>query len=168
MLLSNGVVGLFPFEKSDAELYRSWINDEEVIRWVGRALPVPSVQHHAWYETLATDPHSVVFAVRKLAGDVYLGNVWLHDVHWVHRRAELRIVLGRDSGQGYGSAACQLACRYAYNKLNLHKIYLYVATANYRAVRAFAKAGFLEEARLKDEFFIDGAYHDALRMAAFS
>lgn len=112
---------------------------------------------------------AVVFSVIDNESGEYLGNVWLWAVHPVHRSAELRIVMSPEAkGKGFGTAACQGLLRFAFQDLNLHKVYLYVLNHNKGAVRAFEKAGFVREGVLKDEFFVAGKYEDALRMAAFS
>jgi RimJ/RimL family protein N-acetyltransferase len=110
-----------------------------------------------------------VFAVRHLESGQYLGNVWLHGIHWVNRNAELRILLGAEAARekGHGTRACQLLLRFAFEKLGLHKVYLYVHASNPRACRAFEKSGFVREGVLKDEFFLDGQWVDVHRMAAF-
>lgn len=170
MLINDGVLGLFPFEVDDSQLYRQWVNDEETAALLGRATPVTEAGHESWYKSITGSSSSVVFAVRHLSTDRYLGNVWLHEIHWVHRNAELRILLGApmEGEKGLGTRACQLLVRFAFNKLGLHKVYLYVSSANPRAKRAFEKAGFVEEGLLREEFFIDGRFLDVHRMAVLS
>lgn len=170
MLIDDGVLGLGPFESDDAALYRHWVNQESFARLLGRAKPVTENDHQRWYQSLTGSSNSLVFAVRHLESDRYLGNVWLHGIHWVHRHAELRILLGADQaqGQGFGTRACRLLLDYSFTKLGLHKVYLYVSAINPRAQRAFSKAGFEEEGRLREEFFLDGQFVDVIRMAALA
>lgn len=169
MLIDDGVLGLSPFEPADSAVYREWVNREEFALLLGRANPVTQAQHEGWYQGLVSSGSTEVFAVRVLETGQYLGNVWLHGIHWVNRNAELRILLGADEARekGHGTRACQLLLRFAFTKLGLHKVYLYVHASNPRARRAFEKAGFVEEGLLKDEFFLDGQWVDVHRMAAF-
>lgn len=162
-------ITLAPFTWEQAQVYRDWVNQEESARWLTRSLPVTPLEHQRWYENLVQRQDAVVFSVLENKSGEYLGNVWLWGVHPVHRSAELRILLGpRAKGKGYGSEACRGLLRFAFNDLNLHKVYLYVLNHNKAAVRAFEKAGFVSEGVLKDEFFVASKYEDALRMAAFS
>lgn len=166
MLLNDDTLGLFPFQPEDSEQYRDWVNKEEFARLLGRSLPVSKTEHDGWYQGIVKSNSSVVFAVKRLSDGLYLGNVWLHNIHWVNRNAELRILLGAEGlqGKGYGTRACRLLLRFAFEKLGLHKVYLYVSTVNPRAGRAFEKAGFSKEGTLKDEFFVDGEFVDVERM----
>lgn len=168
MLINDGTVGLFPFGQEEAPQYREWVNNEEFARLLARSKPVTEVQHEGWYKSMVTNPNSVVFAVKTLKSGHYLGNVWLHNVQWVNRNAELRILIGKTQGKGYGTRACQLLLRFAFEKLGLHKVYLYVSDINPRAAKAFEKAGFEVEGELKDEFFLDGKFVGVKRMAAFA
>ena len=55
---------------------------------------------------------------------------------------------------------------YAFSVLNIHKLYLHVDRDNGRAVRIYERCGFRAEGVLKDEFFVNGRYRDAVRMPA--
>lgn len=170
MILSDETIGLFPFEKTQAQEYRNWVNDEGNAGLLGRALPVTELEHNRWYDSIVSDPNSVVFAVKTLSDDCYLGNVWLHNIHWVNRNAELRILLGSSkyAGHGYGAHACRLLVDFAFRKLGLRKVYLYVSERNPRALRTFVNAGFSEEGHLEDEFFVDGEYVAVKRLAVLN
>lgn len=56
---------------------------------------------------------------------------------------------------------------YAFAVLNMHKIYLVVDKENEKAVHVYKKVGFMVEGELIDEFFVDGNYHNAIRMCMF-
>ena len=165
MLMNDQEIGLFPFDEEDSRQYLEWVNQEEFTSFLGRCLPVTKSEHDAWYQSIIRSSGSVVFAVKTVEDKRYLGNVWLHNIHWINRNAELRIFLGGTQGRGYGTRASKLLLKFAFEKLGLHKVYLYVRALNPRACRAFEKAGFVEEGELRDEFFVDGRFVDVKRMA---
>lgn len=169
-MYQGDTITLRPFEKSDSTHYLEWVNDQEIATYLGRALPVSRVEHEAWYESLMQRQDAVVFSIERNDSRRYIGNVWLWNIHWINRNAELRILLGESAnqGQGQGSEACKLLLDFAFGRLGLHKVYLYVSALNPRAKKAFEKSGFVEEGCLKDEFFLDGKFTDVYRMAAFS
>jgi RimJ/RimL family protein N-acetyltransferase len=58
-----------------------------------------------------------------------------------------------------------VGCRhldYGFSHLNLEKISLAVLADDERAVEAYRKAGFVEEGRLRNHTWYDGARHDEL------
>lgn len=162
-------IRLRPFEEADASRYLAWVNQEQTASLLTRALPVSTLEHQKWYESLMARSDAVVFSAEVKSSGLYVGNVWLWGIHWVHRNAELRILIGEEEarGQGYGTEACQLLLEFAFRKLGLAKVYLYVVDLNPRARRAFEKAGFVTEGTLSREFFVDGQFRDGFRMAAF-
>jgi RimJ/RimL family protein N-acetyltransferase len=162
-------VSLQPFTPDQSRQYLEWVNDSAVAMAVTRALPVSPLEHQRWYESAVTRSDAVFFSVVTRETQEYVGNVWLWGVHSVHRSAELRILLGSPTarGRGYGSESCELLLDFAFRHLNLNKVYLYVLESNVAARRTFEKAGFRQEGLLTGEFYVDGRYQNALRMAAF-
>ena len=82
----------------------------------------------------------------------------LTDIDRLKRKAELSIVLFDPAywGQGYGSQAARLFLQDAVERFDLETIYLFTASANKRAIRAFEKLGFriTERLRLDGEGFV--------------
>ena len=76
-------------------------------------------------------------------------------------KAELRIVLPEsEAGHGLGPQVIELACAHAFGELGLHRVYAYVLEPNRRALRAFEKAGFIIEGRLRDDRRQDDGFVD--------
>lgn len=104
------------------------------------------------------------FIAENATGD-RIGLVELVEITYIHRRAEFQLIIAPDvQGHGYGKTVTRLAADYAFRVLNLHKLYLVVATDNAAAISIYEECGFVEEGRLVGEFFVNGQYQDALRM----
>jgi RimJ/RimL family protein N-acetyltransferase len=97
---------------------------------------------------------------------VLIGNCALFNFNQVARRAMLGITIGDQDywGQGYGREATQLLVDYGFRHHNLHKIWLEVHACNQRAIRAYRACGFVEEGRLRQHVWSDGAYDDLVIM----
>lgn len=97
-----------------------------------------------------------------------VGLVELVEIDLIHRNAEFQIIIDPQSqGKGYASITTKLAIEYTFTILNLHKIYLLVDKKNHKAIHIYRKTCFQIEGELKEEFFINGSYHDAIRMCMF-
>ncbi|SDD35272.1 GNAT family N-acetyltransferase [Actinokineospora iranica] len=93
-----------------------------------------------------------------------VGVVELVEIDYIHRCAEFQIMIAPSrQGEGHATTATRLALDYAFAVLNLHKVYLIVSTENHGAIHIYRKAGFTVEGTLREEFFTDGRYRDALR-----
>ena len=81
----------------------------------------------------------------------YLGTVSLKNISTTDKNAEYAIVLRRKFwGKGYAQKATSAILNYAFNTLNLHKVYLNVLAENLRANNFYKKFGFTFEGSFKD------------------
>lgn len=167
-MIRGQAVTLRPFERRHLGATRAWANDPQLMRLLDRARPVSEVEHEQWFATLHERTDSLYFAVETTDDAArHVGNVWLWGIDWRHRRAELRILLGAaaDQGRGLGVEAISLLCAYAFERLNLHKVYAYVLGTNPRARAAFEKAGFQLEGTLREDRWAGDAYTDVHLLA---
>jgi RimJ/RimL family protein N-acetyltransferase len=159
-------VRLRAVEATDVETWREWINDPMVMEGLDRVLPATAEEHSQFIQRhIAGNANSIWFSVDAQDG-TYVGNIWIWDLHWRHRRAEVRLFVGHPeyAMRGIGSAAIRQIATYAFATLGLQKLYAYVHASNTRSKRAFERAGFVEEALLRDEAFRDGKRSDVWRM----
>lgn len=167
-ILTNDLVRLRPFEPEDQPEYRKWVNDPEIMSLVDRFRPVTKEEHRAWYRDMTSRPDRIVFAVERASDGAYVGNIWLHDVDLRHRKAEVRIVLGRHLGAGLGTAALNLLREYAFGRVDLEKLFAFVLASNPRARKAFVRAGFRREARLRGDRRVGGRRVDVDVLSCWS
>ena len=99
-----------------------------------------------------------------------IGNIRLFNIHYIHKRAELGIMLYDKSqwGYGYGSEALKAVCDFAFNKIGLHRIVADYYNENIPSSKIFEKAGFTVEGIFKDHFFNNGKYTDSIRVGLIS
>lgn len=166
MLRGENVI-LTEIRSDDSKTLYNWINDAETVRWNAPYVPVTTAQHAAWFDRLGTDPSRVVFAVRKTSDGPAIGVIQLIDIHRVHRSAELTIRIGdeRYQGKGLGTEAIGLATRFAFDDMNLQRLWLRVFHTNGRAIKAYQNAGFEIEGTLRRAAFIKGCWLDMVVMA---
>ena len=157
------MIKLRQFETSDLETYRGWVNDPNIGRMLGRVDLVTKAEHERWYERLIDNLNVRMFAVE--VDSKYIGNVWLWNIEKMHRKAEVRIVIGAEQGKGYGAQALDVITNYAFEKLKLNRLYAYVFEYNKRAQDAFESSGFVKEGLLKSDRFLNGEYVDTYIMA---
>jgi RimJ/RimL family protein N-acetyltransferase len=133
-----------------------------LMRLLDRARPVSDVEHERWFAALPDKSDCAYFAIETIEDARHIGNIWLWNIDARHRRAELRILIGSpgDHGRGAGTEAIRLLCEYAFERLNLHKVYAYVLGINERARRAFERAGFTLEGTLREDRWVGDAYTD--------
>jgi len=165
-MLSGNKIRLRPFEKSDLEKCKQWINDPEIATAVKRVLPVSMYEHVNWYEKIIVDKARVTFALETIENNQYIGNLGIEHIDWISRKARFWIYLDKAQwAKGYGTEAVALLLNYSFNSLNLNKIYLDVGSFNNRAIKVYETMGFATEGILREDFYMNGSYVDVLRMA---
>jgi diamine N-acetyltransferase len=109
------------------------------------------------------------FILEESATKELVGVLSLIEIDEINRKAEIDIIIDEKvRGKGYGKEAFFLGLKYAFDILNLYKIYLLLLPQNIPGLRIYKAFHFQEECRLIREYFIDGEYVDVLRMCLFS
>lgn len=126
--------------------------------------------HNRWLKNKVETGEVAQFIIYIKEDDIPIGSVYLRDIDKNNQKAEFGIFIGEDiaRGKGYGTEAARLMCQYGFEKLGLHKIMLRVFAFNQPAIKAYEKAGFVQEAYLKDEEKIDNEFFDIIFMAMFN
>jgi len=159
-------------EESDiTEENISWINDAESTQFLEMTGVFPGTVESMkqWLQRYTNNINNFAFAIVDKETDLHIGNITLKDINWIHRSAILPILLGnRDFwGRGIGTEAESLLIEYAFNRLGLRKMIHTPIASNIGSVRMAEKLGFQLEGVLREEVFIEGGYHDQLRMGLF-
>ena len=158
-------VYLSPVNTDDAELYTKWLNDERVSVNLGNYKTMISVQSEKKIlENFASEGQ--VYAIVLYDGDTLIGNIGLHEIDGVNRKATVGLFIGeaRHRGKGYGTEALRLMVRYGFKTLNLHNIMLKVNADNNAGIACYQKAGFREFGRRRESTYKDGRYLDTVYM----
>lgn len=166
--LSGEKVALRGIEREDLAHIMGWLNDPDVTQFMimGDRPTHLELLTEEW-EREIRNPRIVTFAIIENTGPKMVGWCGLYSIHPISRAAEFRIFIG-DKGQwnkGLAQEATRLLIRYAFEKLNLNKIYLGVNASYTAAVTCYEKAGFKREGVLREEIFRNNQYYDAVRMS---
>ncbi len=146
----------------------SWANDAEVTRYMFTGLRPNSMEVlQEEYESLVRSNNDIVFAVVDRKTKAHIGNAGLYVINWVSRSAEFRIIIGEKKfwGKGCGTETAGLLLEYAFDKLNLNRVWLGVNADNKAGVACYKRAGFTVEGLLRQEIYRNGRYYDAVRMS---
>jgi RimJ/RimL family protein N-acetyltransferase len=165
--LIGPTVYLRPPEKTDAPIITPWYNDQDVLRFMGTIRPTSVASEEAFIAALNANPMEPTFGIVVRETDRLIGVAGLSRTDVRHRHAMFGIGIGDKSawGKGYGTEATRLIVAYAFETLNLNRVWLMVFEYNQRGVRAYEKAGFRVEGRLRQDCFREGRYWDTIYMA---
>lgn len=155
-------IQLRTMEIKDLPFLHKLYNDPEIMDyWFNEAY---EQFHHLEERFKEKNDHVRLFMITNQAEE-QIGFIGLYFIDPRHRHAEFAIALDPAyQGKGYAQIATRLALDYAFLSLNLHKIYLIVASSNHKAQHIYEKMGFSREGTLKEHYFIKGKYEDVEMM----
>jgi RimJ/RimL family protein N-acetyltransferase len=158
---------LRPLDLDDLERCMCWINDPQILEFLGRRLPIGREQEKEWISGQYKDDREVQLAIALNDGDRHIGNCGLCGIDYADRSGEFGIMIGEPDvwGQGYGPEATRLMVQYGFRQLGLHRIQLEVYAFNERARMSYEKVGFRLEGTRRQSYFRNGRFHDAYLMA---
>jgi RimJ/RimL family protein N-acetyltransferase len=165
--LIGPTVYLRPLERADAPVLVGWLNHPDVTRTLRIYRPINLQAEEEYLERIRQSEQDVSLGVGVRATDRFVGVIGLHDIDFKNRHAGLGIVIGEPDewGKGYGTEASRLLVGYAFETLNLNRVWLQVYEYNTRARRAYQRVGFRQEGVQRQERYAQGRFWDTILMA---
>jgi len=147
------------------ETYYRWMNDPEIIQYLEcRFAPNSMGSLVEYVKGFQGNKDNIFLAIVLKENHTHIGNIKMGPINWVHRFADIGVMIGeKDSwGKGYASEAISLLSEHAFRTLNLHKLTAGCYEPNQGSLKAFQKAGFEIEGVRKQHCFSNGNYVDAI------
>lgn len=172
MLIGKNIV-LRSLKIEDIEKATLWRNDLELIKLTqGIRFPKTIEMEKAWFDKILNDisNKNIYFGIDEIVSNEFIGIIQLNNIDYISGTAIWGFILGERTKQrtGYGIEAQKLLFNYAFNILNIRKIYSYTIAFNKTTLSWLDKiGGFKEEGRLNKQVYFDGDYHDVVIMAFY-
>ena len=166
MMREGKKVCLRSLRDDDILMLFQWINNPELIQFTNTFRPVSEAEQRIWFQSLSERKDQIVLGIEARKEERLIGTCGLYAIEWPNRKAEVRIKIGDRSywGRGYGKEALALLLDFAFQDLNLRKLWLRVLSTNERALKLYKAVGFEEEGVLKEDMYIRGHYDDLIVM----
>ncbi|WP_205511232.1 GNAT family N-acetyltransferase [Longitalea arenae] len=140
-------IRLRPLTPADAEALAAVASDPSISNFVRDSFPSPYTLAHAkgFIQFAEGDPHLYCWAIFE--GSALAGVISLTQQEDIYRHsAEIGYWLGSDfRGRGISTEAIGLVCRYAFDQLNIVRIFAHVFEHNHASRKALLKNGFVIE-----------------------
>ncbi len=90
-----------------------------------------------------------------------VGSIGLHNMNVMNRKIEIGYWLAEEAqGRGIMTRACQTLVVYAFERYNVNKVEIHCATGNRHSRRIPERLGFIHEATIRDNGFINDHFVD--------
>lgn len=167
MELIGDNIYLREIEISDTEDIIRWRNQEEVRKFFINQQPFTRQGHLDWFHNMIQTGKAVQFIITNKNDNKSIGSVYLRDIDYDHSKCEYGIFIGEPDykGCGIGTQAAKLTIKYAFEVLQLNRIFLRVFADNERAIHSYQKAGFKLEGCFRQDVFVNQKFKDVIYMA---
>ncbi|MBU0706959.1 GNAT family N-acetyltransferase [Patescibacteria group bacterium] len=170
-VLSTGRIILRRPVLEDLRTFAAWHEDPRLHRLLIGGQPRPLAAQIQWLASVLARPEPTVFpfTIVSVDGGQVIGLISIYCISKRDKRGEIGITIGQESDrdQGYGQEAIRLCLQYAFEALGLVKVVAEIYDFNRSSRRAFAKCGFVEDARLPKHCVVDGKRVDLVLLSIF-
>lgn len=157
-----------PLRDEDRFLIMQWRNEQ--LYHLRQQQPLTEETQEKYFNTVVAGlfdqehPGQVLFSY--LENGTCIGYGGLVHINWKDRYAEISFIMNtaleQDFFEQHWITFLSLLEQPAFNGMNLHKIFTYAFDLRPHLYRAVEKAGFIEEARLKEHCFFEGKFIDVV------
>ena len=143
----DGTVVLRLMEEKDLETILAWRNRDEARVWFKNSDKIAFDAHLAWYRSYLQKEDDFFFLVE--ANGLPVGQCGIYDIDLHGGSAEIGrfLVAPEMAGNGFIGRSCAEIIRFGTGFLNLSYLFLEVMEQNTKAIRLYARQGFVEESR---------------------
>ncbi|WP_297436542.1 GNAT family protein [Thermococcus sp.] len=159
IIIKGRLVSLGVLTREDLKRLWMWYNDRSVRSYLSFPGEVYFYEDELeWYEALRRGKkREKVFTILERSSKGLTGVVGLHGIDHENGRAEVGYFLSPEYwGRGYATEAVALALRYAFEWLNLRKVYAHVFETNLASIRVLEKNGFNLVGRWRKHQYVPG------------
>lgn len=156
---------------NDLPSVSQWYRDNEITRLTRyQARPMSPVEVERYFQMRMLAPDALAYSIVELPDWRLIGFTTFSSLDGDNGSVLFHITIGeRDSwGHGLGTEATELMLAHAFERLGLHRVGLSVFSYNLRAIRAYEKAGFRIEGRLREAILRDDRYWDEIQMGVLA
>lgn len=102
--------------------------------------------------------------------DTLIGTIKLGPIHFIHKTSDLVALIGnRDFlGKGLSVDAIQLGNQLAFEKFDVRKLYGGMYASNIPSIKAYTRAGWIIEGRLKGFYWVDEKNEDRILVGCYN
>jgi len=168
--IQGDVIDLVPLNSEHVNLYVKWENNPSVRIYSRNIIPHTIEDMKKFFKPSERRlKKEISFEVWHKKDKKPIGFGEVADIDWYGQKAYLGLIIGVPEywGQKIGEEATKLIVEYAFNELNLYKLQADINSANMGSWRCAEKNGFIREATLKKDSYVNGKYFDTYIYSLF-
>lgn len=164
------MVKLAPLQPEHVAHFYTWLQDPEVIAYSLSAFQSMKTtqQIDQWFAATLAQANSLNLGIYLEETNALIGYAGLSGISAINHSGEYFIFIGEKAlwGKGVGTTVTRQILRLGFTSHQLNRIMLTVSESNTGGIKAYKKAGFVAEGRLRQACCRQGVFHDKIVMSA--
>lgn len=151
--------------------YLDWFNESQVTQFLEiKRKDISKKIVIDYIETGRKTKTYFMYAICLTENKKHIGNLKIGPIIHKHKISDLVTVIGDKNywGQGLASEAIKLGIELAFKKHKIRKLSAGIYSGNIGSIKAYKKAGFVIEGRLKDQFMKNKTFYDKILVGCFN
>ena len=144
--------------------YLNWFLDSEVVKYSENQFKNFSRAKQIKYiRSFENNIHKYLYGI--FYNDTHIGNIEINSINYKIKTAEVTYIIGEKQywGRGVASYCISLISEIAKKEFKLKKLYAGCASGNIGSIKALEKNNFLLMSSIKNHFFYQNKFMDALK-----
>ena len=156
LVLKGNKISLYTLTKEDIKIIWEYFGDFELRRFMNlRFRPIYYEKEEEWYNNIVKSDKDFVFEIVENSSKNFAGLIGLHRIDWYSRYGEIGYWLWKEYwNKGYATEAVKLMLKFAFEYLNLNKVWARVMELNKASQRVLEKNGFKLVGRFRKHEYI--------------
>lgn len=163
------MVKLVPLLPEHVAHFYPWLRDPEVIQYSLSAFQrlKTTEQIDQWFAATLQQANTLNLGIYWEETNALIGYAGLTSISRTNHSGEYFLFIGEKAawGQGVGTAVTRQIVHLGFTRHQLNRIMLTVSELNTGGLRAYTKAGFVVEGRLRQAACRQGVFHDKIVMS---
>lgn len=163
------MVRLAPLQPEHVAPFYTWLRDPEVIQYSLSAFQSMKTteQIDQWFAATLAQANTLNLAIYLKETNALIGYAGLSGISVANQSGEYFIFIGEKVawGRGVGTAVTKQIVHLGFTRHQLNRIMLTVSELNTGGLKAYTKAGFVVEGRLRQAACRQGVFHDKIVMS---
>ena len=158
-------------EKHITNRYLDWFNSDKVIQFSGAGKKHLTKDNVLEYinKGIKTEQY-YMYAIIHTENNLHIGNIKIGVIDKVNNISDLATIIGDTEywGKGLATEAKILGQNFAFEKFNFRKLSGTILADNIGSLKAYQKAGWVQERLLKSQITIGVIHHDQIIISKFN
>ncbi|NME95936.1 GNAT family N-acetyltransferase [Clostridium cochlearium] len=162
-MIKGEKVYLKAIDREELPYLMNWRNRPDFRKYFREYREINLDMQEKWYEDkVIKDDSTIMFSIKDVENNELLGCCGLCYINWIHRYADLSLYIGWNNeyidDKGYALEACKLLFNYAFNELNLNKIWTEIYEFDDKKKSLYDSLGFKVDGVLRKNYFYNGKW----------